>query len=311
VNLTILSGGGNPALTEAIARTLGVHPAACELGRFPDGELRVAVGESVRGRDVYVVQPTAPPVESRILELLLLADACRRAGAARLTAVVPYFGYARQDRRAQGREPVAARLVSDLLPVAGVQRVIAVDLHSNALEGVTGIPLEHLSAVRLLAGAAGPVAAANAVVVAPDLGAAKLADRYARALHVPVALVHKARLSGAEVMVRGLTGDVRGRRPVIVDDMITTGATVAAAIGSLVAAGSAPGVTVIATHAVLVDDAVERLRHAGVERLVVTDSVAQSGLPGWVQTVTLAPLLAEAIGRLHGNESLAPLISHG
>jgi ribose-phosphate pyrophosphokinase len=271
----------------------------------------VAVGESVRGRDVYVVQPTAPPVESRILELLLLADACRRAGAARLTAEVPYFGYARQDRRAQGREPVAARLVSDLLPVAGVQRVIAVDLHSNALEGVTGIPLEHLSAVRLLAGAAGPVAAANAVVVAPDLGAAKLADRYARALHVPVALVHKARLSGAEVMVRGLTGDVRGRRPVIVDDMITTGATVAAAIGSLVAAGSAPGVTVIATHAVLVDDAVERLRHAGVERLVVTDSVAQSGLPGWVQTVTLAPLLAEAIGRLHGNESLAPLISHG
>jgi len=311
MNLTILPGRAHPALAEAIARELGIHPAACELGRFPDGELHVAVGDSVRGHDVYLVQPTAPPVESHTLELLLLADACRRAGAARLTAVVPYFGYARQDRRARGREPVGARLVCDLLPVAGVERLVAVDLHSNALEGVAGIPLEHLSAVHILADALGPTAGSNAVVVAPDLGAAKLADRYARALGAPVALVHKARLSGAQVEVRGLTGDVRGRRALIVDDMITTGATVEAAIASLVEAGCTPGITVIATHAVLVENAVQRLRTAGVERLVVTDSVAQEGLPAWVQTVSLAPLLADAIGRLHGDESLAPLITHG
>jgi ribose-phosphate pyrophosphokinase len=272
--------------------------------------LRPNVG-NVRGDDVYLVESTGPPVSENVVELLLLLDACRRAGAGRLTAVVPYFGYARQDRRARGREPVGARLVCDLLPVAGVERLVAVDLHSNALEGVAGIPLEHLSAVHILADALGPTAGSNAVVVAPDLGAAKLADRYARALGAPVALVHKARLSGAQVEVRGLTGDVRGRRALIVDDMITTGATVEAAIASLVEAGCTPGITVIATHAVLVENAVQRLRTAGVERLVVTDSVAQEGLPAWVQTVSLAPLLADAIGRLHGDESLAPLITHG
>jgi ribose-phosphate pyrophosphokinase len=193
MNLTILSGSANQPLATRVAERLGPWP--CLIERFPDGELHVAVQASVRGRDVYLLQPTGPPVHDHLLELLLLADACRRAGAARLTAVVPYVGYARQDRRAGGREAVGARLVATLIGASGLQRVVAVDLHSPALEGVFDVPLEHLSAVPLLAEAVRPALADDAVVVAPDLGAAKRAERYAGRLGRPVAIVHKARLS--------------------------------------------------------------------------------------------------------------------
>jgi ribose-phosphate pyrophosphokinase len=311
MQFAIFAGTANVPLAEALAAELGLPLGAREVGRFPDGEIRVELGQSVRGHDVYLVQPTAPPVADNLLELLFLADAARRAGAARLTALVPYFGYARQDRRAAGREPVAARLVAELVQAAGVDRVVAVDLHSPAIEGFFRAPLEHLSAVPLLAVAARDALPPDPVVVAPDLGAVKLAERYARALTLPVAVVHKTRVSPESATVRALTGDVRGRTPVVVDDMISTGGTVEAAGQALLAAGCVPEMLVVATHALLVGAAVERLRVLPVRRLIATDSVASpaaDGLP--LQTVGLAPLLADAVKRLHHDESLADLLVH-
>jgi len=282
---------------------------AASVHRFPDGELHVAVRDSVRGHDVYLIQPTSPPFEVHFLELVLLADSCRRAGAARLTAVIPYFGYARQDRRAEGRESVAARVIADLLAAAGFTRVIAVDLHSPALEGFFPFPVEHLTAVPALADGLEPDA--DATVVAPDLGAVRLADRYGQILELPVAIVHKTRVSGSEVAVRGVTGEVRERAPIIVDDMISTGATIAAAHGALRHAGCRTEVTVVATHALLVSDAVERLRVLGLRHLVVTDTVLLPLPPRLpLRVVSVAPLLADAIRRLHEGRSLADLLVH-
>jgi len=312
MKLTVFSGSANLSLAKVVTEKLGLQLGSRVLQRFPDGELHVEIQESVRGHDVYLIQPTSPPVDAHLLELLLLADACRRAGATQLTAIVPYFGYARQDRRARGREPISARLVSDLIKASGVQRLVAVDLHTTSLEGISSIPLEHLSAVPILAEAAQPWVMGNAVVVSPDLGAVKLAERYARSLHLPVAIVHKTRISGAEVSVQGIVGDVRGRTVLIIDDMISTGGTIEAAIQALRAAGCLPDMTVVASHALLVDSAVERFRILPIRRLIVTDSIDRPmDLPLPLQVVSLAPLLAEVIERLHNNRSLRDLITHG
>ncbi len=312
MSLALISGSANPTLAETVAAKLGLQPARPVLERFPDGELHVEVQEDLRGQDVYLLQPTGPPVDAHLLELLLLADACRRAGVARLTAVVPYFGYARQDRRARGGEPVGGRVVADLIAAARLDRVVAVDLHTAALEGFFPVPLEHLSAVPLLVEAVRSAVAERAVIVAPDLGAVKLAERYARALDRPVATVHKVRLSGEEVRVRGLVGDVRDRAPLVVDDMISTGGTISAAITTLLAAGCVPEVTVVATHALLVGPAVERLGAQPIRRLVVTDSVAVTrDVPLSLEVVGLGPLLAEAIDALHHERPLGGLLARG
>jgi ribose-phosphate pyrophosphokinase len=310
--LVLFSGSANLPLARAVAGKLGSRLGHRVLQRFPDGELHVALEEPVRGHDVYLIQPTSPPVDGHLLELFLLADACRRAGAAHVTAVVPYLGYARQDRRGRSGEPVGARVIADLIGAAGVGRVVAVDLHSAALEGFFSMPLEHLTAVPLLADAAKASVGEQAVVVAPDLGAVKLAERYARILNQPVATVHKVRVSGAEVSVRGVVGEVRGRAPLIVDDMISTGGTIEAAVGALLAAGCAPEITVAATHALLVGPAIERLRALPVRRFVVTDSVAlPPDLPLPLEVAELGPLLAEAVDALHSGRPLEGLILGG
>lgn len=311
MELTLLAGSANTSLTEAVAGLLGVQPGKRVIQRFPDGEFQVELQESVRGHDVYIIQSTSPPAEQHLLELLLLNDACRRAGAARLTVVVPYFGYARQDRRVTGRAPIGARLVADLIGVSGIDRVVAVDLHTAAIEGFFTIPLEHLSAVPRLAEAVRPSISPTSVVVAPDLGAAKLADRYGQLLDLPVAIVHKTRISGEEVQARSVAGDIRGRAPLIVDDMISTGGTVEAAANAALAAGCVPEITVVATHGLFVGPALERLHALPVHRVIVTDSVAaREGLALPLQVVSLAPLLAEAIRRLHENKSLGDLTVH-
>jgi ribose-phosphate pyrophosphokinase len=313
MSLLIFTGSAHPQLAEVIAKGLGMSLGRVVLQRFPDGELHVEIQESVRGHDVYLIQPTSPPVEAHLLELLFLADACRRAGAAHLTAVIPYFGYARQDRRASGREPVSARLVAELLQASGLQRVVAVDLHTPALEGFFRIPVEQLSAVPLLAAAVRPLLPPTAVVVAPDLGAVKLAERYARLWQLPLAIVHKTRLSGEEVRVQRIVGEVRGRAPVVVDDMVSTGGTIQAAIQALLAAGCvSANLTVIASHGLFVGPAHERLRAVPLQRIFVTDSVARPALePLFVQVVSLGALLAEAITRLHNQRSLSDLLVHG
>ena len=228
MGLRIVPGTANPLLAGAIAKTLGTEPVPCELDRFPDGELRPVVGH-LRGDDVYVIQPTGPPVSDHLMELLLLLDACRRGGAGRITAVLPYFGYARQDRRGRAGEAVGARVVADALAASGAQRLVVVDPHSAALEAMCGIPVEMLTAVPALAGALAPAIPGDAVVVAPDLGAVKLAEHYASLLQRPVAVVRKTRVTGATVRAEEIAGDVAGRPAVIVDDMISTGATIEAA----------------------------------------------------------------------------------
>jgi ribose-phosphate pyrophosphokinase len=297
----LFSGTANVPLAEAVARALGLRLGDRLLEHFPDGEVQIQMREDVRGDDVYVLQPTGPPVGEYLLELLLLADACRRAGAERITALVPSLGYARQDRREHPGEPLSARLVAQLIEAGGCDRVVAVDLHTPSIEGCFAIPLEHLSAVDLLVESIRPGVTGEAVIVSPDLGAVKLAERYAALLGLPVAIVHKTRLSGTDVSVRGLVGEVRGRAPIVIDDMISTGGTIAAAIGALVAAGAVPDVAVVASHALLVGPAVERLARLPIRRLVATDSVrldTPSQLP--LERVSLAPLLAETVRRLHG-----------
>lgn len=311
MTLALIAGSGNRSLAESIAERLGIDLCRSVMTRFPDSELYVELNESVRGCDVYAVQPTGPAVDGHLMELLSLADACRRAGAARLTAVVPYFGYARQDRRAKGREAVVGRLVADMLGVAGFHRIVSVDLHTPSLEGFFSIPLEHLSAVALLANALDDSTIDDAVIVAPDLGAVKLAEGYAQLLSRPIAIAHKTRLSGSDVKVHAIVGEVAGRRPVIVDDMISTGGTIEAAAKALLAAGCRREITVVASHALLVGPAVERLSALPLRRLVVTDSLPlpeHGSLP--IVTVSLAPMLGETITRLNVGESMNELLSH-
>jgi ribose-phosphate pyrophosphokinase len=311
VRLVLIGGPANTALAEGVGRALGMQLADCEVSRFPDGEIHVEVRETVRDADVYLVQPTAPPIEAHLLQVLLLADACRRAGAARVTALIPYFGYARQDRRASGREAVGARVVAEMLRTAGIDRVVAIDLHTTALEGAFGVPLEHLTAMPMLVEALGSPYRERGVVLAPDAGAAKLAERWARALSLPVAVVHKTRVGGDAVRTRGLAGDVRARKPLIVDDMISTGGTVTGAIAAALEAGAVPDVVVAVSHGLFVGPAAERLAALPITQLLVTDTVGGRVPPGVpVQVVSVARLLADAIGRLHDGRSLSDLILH-
>ena len=300
MQVTIFSGRANPGQAEAIASELKLGLGHCTMENFPDDEIRVEIEENVRGKDVYLVQSTSPPVAEHLLELLLLADACRRAGAGQITGVVPYFGYARQDRRTKGAEPVGAKLAADLL-ASRLDRVVAVDLHNPAIEGFFSLPLEHLSAVSLLAEALRPSLSGKEVVVAPDLGAAKLAQRYAELLDLPVAYVHKERLGGQTVEVRGIVGEVSDRVPLVVDDMISTGGTMVAAAKALLDRGCRPQVTVVATHGLLVGEASAKLAALPVKKVLLTDSVVhgrESSLP--ICVAGLGPLLADAVERLSG-----------
>ena len=311
MSLKILAGSANLSLAESIARNVNVELVRRVLERFPDGELHIELQESVRGHDVYLVQPTCPPVDEHLFELFLMADACHRAGAIHLTAVIPYFGYARQDRRARGREPLSVRLIADLLGKSGIQRVVAVDLHSQGVESAFAIPVEHLSAVAILAEAVRSSVQRNAVIVSPDLGAVKMAERYAKLLDLPVAIIHKTRLSGAEVSVQRIVGDVRDKQVLIVDDMISTGGTIEKAIKALLEAGClSSGIKVAASHGLLVGPAAERLGKLPIERIHVSDSVPRpEQFPVPIQVSSLERLLGETIQRLHASESIAGLIS--
>ena len=309
MTLAVVAGSANVPLAKSIAHGLGVKLCERTAQRFADGELHVEILESVRGRDVYVIQPTSLPVDEHVMELLVLADACRRAGAARLTAVVPYFGYARQDRRASGREAVGAGVIASLIEAAGFSRVVAIDLHAPEIEGFFRIPVEHLSATRLLAEAIRTTG--DSVIVAPDLGAVKLAERYQAHLHLPVVVIHKTRVSGSEVSLRSIIGDVKDRAPIIVDDMITTGGTIEAAVKGLLEAGCKPDVSVVATHTLFVGSAVARLQPLPIRQLIGTDSVEPTGeFPAHFQVVNVAPVLAETIVRLHRDQSLEELLAH-
>jgi len=307
----VFAGSANPGLAGEVVKRLGLAVGRCTLKRCPDTELNVEVHESVRGRDVFIIQPTSPPVYQHLMELLLLTDACRRAGASRVTGVIPYFGYSRQDRRARDREAVGARLVADLLKSSGIERIVVVDLHTVSIEGFFGVPLEHLSAVPLLAQAVLPLLSADSMILAADLGAVKLAANYSQLLHRPIVVVHKIRINSQEVQVRVIETEVRGRSAILVDDMITTGGTIEAAVQAFIDGGGDWDMVVVASHGLLIGTAGDRLRDLPIKRIFVTDSVAvpdNLSLP--IEIVSLAPLLADAIARLHKNQSMSDLIAH-
>lgn len=306
----LFAGTGSRQLASAVERELGLRFAASTAERFPDGEVFVRLDEPVRGREVVLLAATAPPVNEHLVELLALVDACRRADAARIVALVPYFGYARSDRRDGRRTPVMASLVADLFERAGVDHVVTLDAHTPALEGFFRIPVDNLTAVPVLASALEPRTLADSVIVAPDLGALRLANAYATHLELPVAVCHKRRLGGAEVSISRITGDVGGRRCIVVDDMISTGATIVESARAIDDAGAIPNPLVAATHAVLVPGALDRIAAAGVHELLVTDSIELRDEPGArlrPRAVSVAPLIATAIRRLLEGGSLREL----
>lgn len=304
----IFAGTANPALTVAIAADLGVVPGACTIERFPDGETSIRLQESVRQKEVFLVQPLSPPANEHLVELLAMADACRRAAAARITAVVPYLGYARSDKRHGRREPIMGRMVADVLEAVGIHHVVTMDLHTPQIEGFFNIPVDMLTAVPRLATYLSKDLPPGVVVVAPDAGALRMASEYAHRLNGTVAVLHKRRESGTGTHVTHLVGDVAGKTCLIVDDMISTGGTLASAIEALLKAGARPELTIAATHGLLVAGARQKISQEAVTNVVITDTVA--GAPkDWLrlQVVSIASLIAEALKRLAEHRSLGDL----
>lgn len=307
----LFSGTANPHLAARMAQLLERPLGACTVERFPDGEVNVHLDEPVRGRDVYLLQSVCPPVDEHLMELLCLADACRRASVANLTAVVPYFGYARSDKRNGRRAPVTASMVALMMQAVGIRHVLTVDLHAQQVEGFFHIPVDCVTAVPVLCHALRNQLAHDTVVVSPDEGRVKMASEYARLLGLPVAVLHKHRESGTQSKVTHVVGDVRDRPCLIIDDIISTGGTIAEAVAVLLKAGARPEISVAATHGLFVGDARARLNHPAIRTILVTDTIPfiQQDWPE-VRVLPLAALLAAAIGRFRAGESIGDLFTH-
>jgi len=297
LDVTLFSGRANRPLAAAIARELDVRVGQCSIDRFADGETSVRLEESVTGRDVVLVQPTAPPVNDHLMELLALADACRRGVAARITAVIPYYGYARSDKRHNELEPIMGRVVADLLQSVGISHLVTMDLHTPQIEGFFRAPVDSLTAMESLCAAMRPELPRDFVVVAPDAGRATLAAQYAQCLGAEVVVLHKRRTRERVETVR-VVGDVAGRACVLIDDMISTGGTLAQAAGVLLDKGALPGIVIAATHGLFIAPARERLDIPGVKAVYVTDTIA-SPVADWprIRIVPVAPVFAAAVRR--------------
>jgi ribose-phosphate pyrophosphokinase len=310
--LKLFAGSANRPLAEAVARHLETHLGAVTLKRFPDGEMSVRFEESVRGADVFVLQPTCLPIETNLLELLLMLDALKRASAECVTCVLPYYGYARQERKGSPREPIAAKLVADLITRAGAARVLTMDLHAGAIEGFFDIPVDHLTAVgtvgEYLAGK-GWANQKNVVAVSPDEGRVKTVRRIAGRLNAPLAVGYKVHPEDGVSEITGLAGDVRGKRCVVYDDIISTGGSIMEIIDALLEHGALPEITVACTHAVLAGPALERLARPEIAELIVTDTISlppEKRLPK-TTVLSVAPLFASAIRRIWADESVSSL----
>lgn len=305
--LKIFTGTAHRALAESICTYLGVPLGDASVSSFPDGETFVKINENIRGRDVYIVQPTCPPTNQNLMELLILVDAARRASSARITAVIPFFGYARQDRKDQPRVPITAKLVANLLVAAGVQRVLTMDLHAQQLQGFFDIPVDHLYALPVLMQYLHSKQLENIVVVSPDVGGVKMASAYAQALGASLAIVVKKRKSATETEASHVIGDVYGRNVLIVDDLTETAGTITNAAAILRDRG-AQEIYAGISHAVLTDLAVERLKDSPIKELITTDSTpVHSGAAGCVKVLSVAELLGEGIMRIHQDESVTSL----
>ena len=309
--LTILSGRGNPPLATEIAEYLGIGLGHVDASNFPDGEVSVKLNQNVRGCDVFIVQSTSPPVNDNLMELLILIDACRRASAARITAVIPYFGYARQDRKDSGRVPITSKLVANLIVQAGAHRVLAMDLHAAQIQGFFDVPVDHLYAAPILDKhfKSMNITQEDLVIVSPDEGSIKRSLQHQENLGGSLAIVDKRRANALETRQANLIGGpIEGKTALIFDDMITTAGSITGAV-KVAREHGARQIYVCATHGVFCGPAVERLNASLVDGLVVTNTCRDASNPSLqnLTTVSVAPLLGEAIRRVHRNESVSYL----
>ncbi len=307
-NLQIFSGNSNPRLAEGVASQLGIDVGRAIVGRFANEETRIRIEENVRGSDVFVLQSLCIPVDHHIVEMLLMIDALKRASARRITAVIPYYGYAKQEKKTAGREPISAKVVANMLATAGANRVLTIDLHAPAIEGFFDIPVDHLRAAPILVGHFGGLEPDDIVVVSPDAGGVGRANDFRQRLGAPLAIIAKQRPRPDVAEVLEMVGDVRGKTAIIVDDMISTGGTIAEAADVLKQRG-AIDVRACATHPVFADGALAVLMDSELSELVITDTVP---LPNGrddsrVKVVSVAPLVAESIRRIHENRSVSEL----
>ncbi len=309
--LALFAGNGNAALAVDIARHLQTPLGRAEVGRFSDGEVNVELMENVRGRDVFIVQPTCPPTNDNLMELLVMVDACRRASAARITAVVPYMGYSRQDRRPRAtRSAITAKLVANMIQSAGVNRLLAIDLHADQIPGFFDIPVDNVYASPVLLGDAWKQAYRNMVIVSPDVGGVVRARAIAKRLDdAELAIIDKRRPRANESKVMNIIGEVEGKTCVLVDDMVDTAGTLCQAAQALKDVGAVKVVAYI-THAVLSGNAVEKISKSGLDELIVTDTIplsAQARQCGRIRQLSVAALLAETIRRIRDEESVSSL----
>jgi len=305
--LKVLAGTSHPDLAHELAGQLDVPLTSAFVGRFPDGEIDIKIHDDMRGADVFLVQSTAPPVNDNIMEMLLMIDTLRRASAGRITAVMPYFGYARKDRKDEGRVPISAKVVANMLESSGCDRVVTVDLHAQQIQGFFDIPVDHLWARPVLLETIQSLSLENLVLCSPDVGGVKLARAWAKSLDTTLAIVDKRRTSGDSVVMENVIGDVEGKNVLLTDDMISTAGTITEAARILKDRG-ADKIFIAVTHAVLCGPAKERLENCPVDAIYVTNSIPLRGeLPANLKQVSVAPLLARAITRIHREESVSAL----
>ena len=311
-NLKIFSGSSNPALASDVCKYLGIPLGGAKIGKFPDGEKTVRVEDDVRGRDCFVVQSTCEPVDEHLIELLIFLDCLRRASASRITAVIPYFGYARQDRKDEGRVPITAKLVANMITSAGADRVLAIDLHAHQLQGFFDIPVDHLAGELVLGKYFRDMKINNLTVVSPDVGNMKMASKYAAHLGGDLAIVHKRRLSGSNVEAQEIIGEVSGRNILMCDDIISTAGTVCSA-AALIKERGAKKLYIGATHGIFAAQALDRLAKTPIDQVVVTDTIPQNKTSKKISNIkvlSVAAMLGEAIKRIHRNESVSNLFNN-
>lgn len=307
--MQIFAGNSNPKLANDISKYLNVKLGNAIVDKFSEGEIRVRIAENVRGKDIFIVQSTCPPVNDNLMELLIMIDAFRRASAKRITAVVPYFGYARQDRKDMPRVPITAKLVANLLTTAGTDRVLTIDLHAGQIQGFFDIPLDHLFAVKILMDYFTKKKIKNLVVVSPDVGGIKMARAYAKRINADLAIVDKRRVDDKNAQAMNILGEVKGKNAVIVDDMIATAGSLVEATAALKTAG-AKDIYAAITHPVLSPPATERIKKSALKEVIVTDTIPVDSAKkkaDRIKILSVAPLLGEAIKRIHDEKSVSCL----
>ena len=305
--MKIFSGTSNKPLAESIARNIGTELGKCTVSAFPDGETFVKIEENVRGEDVFLVQSTSPPSNHHLMEMFIMMDALRRASASRITAVLPFYGYARQDRKDQPRVPITAKLIANLLVAAGASRVLTMDLHAQQIQGFFDIPVDHLYAAPVVYEHLRQKKLPNLTVVSPDVGGLKMAHAYSQVLEAELAIVAKRRKSATEIESMTIIGDIRGRTILLVDDLTETAGTLTTAAALLKKEG-AERVLACVSHAILNDLGIDRLRKSNIDELITTDTVLRPAIDGVkITTLSVAGLLGEAIKRIHNNSSVTSL----